>query len=165
MDARYTEVNTYAEQTTGRYLPKTPRFKMSLSPDLHTHLANGAMLRLGVDFTHTAEIFNDVQNTWVLRRPKEDVVDLFAAIVSADGKASLTVGGTNLTDRRFITTGISDDTRGVIYGDYSPPREWYATLGIKIDRRPGALLSTPAPARGSCLMAAHIHPDFLAFKP
>jgi iron complex outermembrane receptor protein len=131
MDAKYTEVNTYAEQTTGRYLPKTPRLKVSLSPDLHTHLANGALLRLGVDFTHTTEIFNDVQNTWVLRRPKEDVVNVSAAIASTDGKASLTIGGTNLTDRRFITTGISDDTRGVIYGDYSPPREWYATVGVK----------------------------------
>jgi iron complex outermembrane receptor protein len=124
-------VNTDAEQTTGRYLPKTPRLKVSLSPDLHARLANGAMLRLGVDFTHTAEIFNDVQNTWVIRRPKEDVVNLSAAIASPDGKASLTVGGTNLTDRRFITTGIQDDTRGVIYGDYSPPREWYATVGVK----------------------------------
>jgi iron complex outermembrane recepter protein len=43
----------------------------------------------------------------------------------------LTLGGTNLTDRRFITTGIQDPARGVIYGDYSPPREWYATVSLK----------------------------------
>jgi hypothetical protein len=43
----------------------------------------------------------------------------------------LTLGGTNLTDRRFPVTGIQDSTRGVIYGDHCPPREWYATVGIE----------------------------------
>lgn len=105
--------------------------KLSLSPDVHTNLPNGALLRFGVDYTHTAEVFNDVQNTWVLRRPKEDTFNLAAAVAAPSGKATLTVGATNLTDRRLITTGIQDFTRGVTYGDYSPPREWYATVGVK----------------------------------
>jgi outer membrane receptor protein involved in Fe transport len=45
MDARYLKVNPFASQTTGPYLPKTPRLKLSLSPDVPTRLWNGATVR------------------------------------------------------------------------------------------------------------------------
>jgi iron complex outermembrane recepter protein len=131
MDAKYTEVNQFAQATTGRYLPKTPRLKISLSPDVHARLANGATIRFGIDYTHTSEIYNDVQDTALLRRPKEDLFNVSSSIVAPDGKLTFTLGGTNLTDRRFITTGQPQVAGGVIFGTYNAPREWYATLGIK----------------------------------
>jgi len=131
MDAHYTEVNQYAQATTGAELPKTPRLKVSLSPDAHTKLANGATLRLGVDFTHTSEMYNDVQNTALLERPKEDLVNASASIVAPNGKLTFTVGGTNISDKRFITTGQPQIAGGVVYGTYNAPREWYATFGMK----------------------------------
>ena len=131
MDAKYTEVNHFAAATTGRYLPKTPKFKVSLSPEAHTKLANGATVRLGVDYTHTSEMFNDVQNTPLLARPKEDLINATASIIAPNGKLTFTVGGTNLTDRRFITTGQPQIAGGVVYGTYNAPREWYASIGMK----------------------------------
>jgi len=131
MDAKYTEVNQFAQATTGPYLPKTPRLKISLSPDVHAHLANGATIRLGVDYTHTSEIYNDVQDTALLRRPKEDLFNASSSIVAPNGKLTFTVGGTNLTDRRFVTTGQPQYAGGVVFGTYNAPREWYATLGMK----------------------------------
>ena len=131
MDAKYTEVNEYARATTGPYLPKTPRLKITLSPTAYTRLPNNATLRLGIDYTHTSEIYNDVQDTWLLRRPKEDMVNASASIVAPGDKVTFTVGGANLTDRRFITTGQENDAAGVIYGTYNAPREWFATIGVK----------------------------------
>ena len=131
MDAKYTEVNQFAQATTGPYLPKTPRLKLSLSPDVHTKLDNGATLRLGIDYTHTSEIFNDVQDTALLRRPKEDMFNVSSSFILPNGKTTLTVGGTNLTDRRFITTGQPQVAGGTVYGAYNAPREWYATVGVK----------------------------------
>jgi iron complex outermembrane receptor protein len=131
MDAKYTEVNQFAAATTGSQLPKTPKLKVSLSPDAHTKLPNGATLRVGVDFTHTSEMYNDVQNTPLLERPKVDMVNASTSLVSPDGKLTFTLGGTNLTDKRFITTGQPQIAGGVIYGTYNAPREWYATIGMK----------------------------------
>ncbi len=131
MDAKYTEVNQFASATTGRYLPKTPKLKVSLSPDAHTKLPNGATLRFGVDYTHTSEMYNDVQNTPLLERPKVDFVNASTSFVAPDGKTTFTVGGTNLTDKRFITTGQPQIAGGVVYGTYNAPREWYATVGVK----------------------------------
>ena len=93
MDAYYTEVNKFAAATTGAELPKTPRWKVSLSPDAHTKLPNGATLRVGVDYTHTSEMYNDVQNTALLERPKVDFVNASASLVAPSGKVTFTVGG------------------------------------------------------------------------
>ena len=131
MDAKYTEISAGAASTTGSELPKTPRLKVSLSPDLHMALANNETLRFGIDFTHTSHMFNDVQNTPLLARPAVDMINASAGIISADGKLTFTVGGTNLGDKRYITTGQPQIAGGVIYGTYNAPREWYATLGMK----------------------------------
>jgi iron complex outermembrane receptor protein len=98
---------------------------------VHTKLPNGATVRLGVDYTHTSEIYNDVQDTQLLKRPKEDMFNASTSLVSPAGKTTFTVGGTNLTDRRFITTGQPQVAGGTIYGSYNAPREWYATVGVK----------------------------------
>jgi iron complex outermembrane receptor protein len=76
-----------------------------------------------VDFTHTSEMYNDVQNTPLLRRPKEDMINSSAALVSPNGKVTFTLGGVNLTDRRFITTGQPQIAGGAIYGTYDAPRD------------------------------------------
>lgn len=132
MDAGYSSVNAAAQGFTGSHLPKTPRLKVSISPDVHTTLASGATLRLGVDYTHTSEMFNDVQNTALLARPKVDMINASTSVVTPDGKLTFTVGGTNLTDKRYITTGQPQIAGGVIFGTYNAPRSWYATLGMKL---------------------------------
>ena len=131
MDAKYTEISAGASGTTGSALPKTPKLKVTISPDLHAKLVNGGTLRFGVDYTHTSEMFNDVQNTPLLSRPKVDMFNASIGIISPDGRLTFTLGGTNLGDTRYITTGQPQIAGGVIFGTYNPPREWYATLGMK----------------------------------
>jgi len=131
MDAYYRSINPAAVAFTGSALPKTPRLKISVSPDVHTNLGNGSLLRFAVDYSHTSHMFNDVQNTPLLARPDVDMVNASASIANASGKVTFTVGGTNLTDKRYVTTGQPQIAGGVIFGTYNPPREWYATLGMK----------------------------------
>jgi len=131
MDAYYNSINSAASTFTGDALPKTPRLKLSASPDVHTTLGSGATLRLAAAYSYTSHMFNDVQNTPLLARPDVNMVDLSGSIISPSGKTTLTVGGTNVTDKRFVTTGQPQIAGGVIFGTYNAPREWYATLGIK----------------------------------
>jgi iron complex outermembrane receptor protein len=84
-----------------------------------------------VNYTYTTEIFNDVQNTALLRRPGFGMADVSLGISSPSGQYSLQVGGTNLTDKRYLTTGQPQDAGGAVYGTYNAPREWYATLSAK----------------------------------
>jgi iron complex outermembrane recepter protein len=132
MDAYYTTISQFAVATTGPVLPKTPRWKAAVSPDVHTKIANGGTLRAGVDYTFTSKMFNDVQNTSLLSRPDVNMVDASASYVSPSGKVTLTLGGTNITDKRYITTGQPQFAGGVVFGTYNAPREWYASFGLKL---------------------------------
>jgi iron complex outermembrane receptor protein len=44
----------------------------------------------------------------------------------------LTLGGTNLTDERKLSSGFSQPGTGILSGTYSRGREWYATFGYKL---------------------------------
>jgi iron complex outermembrane receptor protein len=131
IDAAYTEILAGAIGSTGPVLPKTPKWKMSVSPDVHTRLNNGATVRLGLDYSHVGKMYNDVQNTELIARRKSDVLGASAGITSEDGKRTFTVGGTNITDQRYLTTGQPQYAGGVVYGTYNAPREWFATLDFK----------------------------------
>jgi iron complex outermembrane receptor protein len=117
--------------TLSSLLPKTPRWKYSLSPTYTTGLPNGASLRLGIDFTHTSEIANDAINTSLLMRPVSNIMNASLTYASPEDRYEFTVGGTNITDDRFLTTGNQDTTASIIYGTYNPPAEWYLTGRVK----------------------------------
>jgi iron complex outermembrane receptor protein len=117
--------------TTSSLLPKTPRWKYSLSPSWKTPLPNGGSLRFGVDFTHTSTIANDSINTSLLMRPSTDLLNVSATYAAAEDRYEFSVGGTNVTNDRFLTTGNQDTTASIIYGTYNPPAEWYVTGRVK----------------------------------
>jgi iron complex outermembrane receptor protein len=117
--------------TLSSLLPKTPRWKYSLSPTYRAGLPNGASVRLGLDFTHTSMIANDAINTSLLLRPDTNLLNVSLTYASPDERYQLTVGGTNVTDDRFLTTGNQDTTSSIIYGTYNPPAEWYVTGRVK----------------------------------
>jgi iron complex outermembrane receptor protein len=117
--------------TLDSQLPKTPKLKYSLSPAYKAGLAAGGSLRFGVDFTHSSEVFNDAINTSLLRRPQTNVLNASVTYASALDKYELVVGGTNITNERYLTTGNQDTTAGIIYGTYNAPDEWYVTGRVK----------------------------------
>ena len=52
-------------------------------------------------------------------------------VTSPSGKATFTIGGTNITDKRYITTG-QPQFAGVVLGTCNAPREWYASFALKL---------------------------------
>jgi outer membrane receptor protein involved in Fe transport len=113
-------------------LPKTPKWKFTFDPQYDLHLANDAILRFIPTFTYTSDLFNDSLNTPELHRPSTRMVDASVHYVSPSGQYDLAVGGTNLTDDRFITAGSPNYGAGEVGGYYNDPREWYVTLRLKL---------------------------------
>jgi iron complex outermembrane receptor protein len=85
-----------------------------------------------VDYTRTAELFNDSLNTPELKRPA--TTSLGASIhYSAPSDAwELVLGGTNLTNDRWLTTGSINLAAGEKVGTYNPPSQWYLTARVKV---------------------------------
>lgn len=114
----------------GAALPKAPKWKFNISPRYETYVGSGKIVFLA-DFTHTSSLRNDTEGTLLLIRQPTDVVNASIGYEHPDGHWTLTVGGTNITNERYIVTGQAQIAGGEIYGTYNRPAEWYARLGLK----------------------------------
>jgi iron complex outermembrane recepter protein len=112
-------------------LPKTPKYKMTFYPEYDLLLPNDTSLRAIVAFTYTAEMFNDSLNTPELRDPATRMLDASVHYLWSDSKYDLALGGTNITNDRFITTGSPNIGAGELGGTYNEPAEWYLQLTAK----------------------------------
>ncbi len=113
-------------------LPKTPEYKFSVSPTWDIHLVNDNTLRLEADYIVTAHMYNDGPNTALLYRPATHLLNAGIHYLPAGGHYEVIVGGTNLTDDRYLTVGSVNYTAGEVVGSYNAPTAWYATLRLKM---------------------------------
>lgn len=119
-----------AGAVVGSSLPKTPKFQANISPRYELALGNGAKIVFLADWTHASSLSNDVAQTFLLQRQAVELVNGSISYTSADKHWSLTVGGNNITDARYITAGQNNAAGGAIYGTYNRPATWYARLGV-----------------------------------
>jgi iron complex outermembrane receptor protein len=117
--------------TAGDRLPKTPRLKLNLSPRYTVHVGNDASIVTNVDYTYTSSLFNNTENTPELERDAVSMLNASLTYQAHSDAWSLTAGGTNLLNERYLTTGQFQPGGGIIYGTYSRPVEWYFKLGLK----------------------------------
>ncbi len=113
-------------------LPKTPEYKFSVSPTWDIHLMSDNMLRLQADYIVTAHMYNDGPNTALLYRPATHVLNAGIHFLPQSQHYEFIVGGTNLTDDRYLTVGSTNGAAGEVVGTYNAPRQWYATLRLKM---------------------------------
>ncbi|MEJ0005737.1 MAG: hypothetical protein WDM77_04955 [Steroidobacteraceae bacterium] len=76
-------------------------------------------------------MFNDSLNTPQLRRPASRILDASVHYISPDERYDLALGGTNITNDRFITTGSPNIGAGEVGGTYNEPAEWYLQVTAK----------------------------------
>ncbi len=119
---------------TDARLPKTPKWKFTFDPEYDYSLANEATIRFLPIFTYTSELWNDALNTPLLRRPATREFDASLHYVSPNGEYDFAVGGTNLTNDRYITGGAVNYGAGVAQGYVNAPREWYATVRVTLEK-------------------------------
>lgn len=115
----------------GASLPKTPSWKTNIGPRYEAKLGNGGSLIFLADWSHTSSAWNDSGRTYLLRRPATDLINASVSYQEPGGNWSLTLGGTNLTDDRYLTSGGANVAAGTFFGTYNRPREWYARFGFK----------------------------------
>jgi iron complex outermembrane receptor protein len=109
-------------------LPKTPKFKGSLGPQYVLDLPNAAAVQFNVDYTYVTHEFNDIGNTWQLERPDLSLVNAVATYRAPSKLWELALGGTNITDKRYVVSGQNQGGLAVVDASYNAPRQWYATV-------------------------------------
>ncbi|WP_321389464.1 TonB-dependent receptor [Emcibacter sp.] len=130
-DAKYTYIDPrVAGISTESVLPKTPEWMINISPSYELSLANGGSLLFNVDYTHTTSLYNDTENTELLKRPAVDNLNASITYREPNEHWDLVFGGTNILDERYLITGQAQLAGGQTYGTYNRPAEWYAKLRV-----------------------------------
>jgi iron complex outermembrane receptor protein len=109
-------------------LPKTPKFKANVGPEYLMHLPNSSELQFNADWTYVTKEYNDIGNTWQFARPAMSLVNASATYRASNDFWELTVGGVNITDKRYIVFAQNQGGLANLYGTYDAPAEWYATV-------------------------------------
>ena len=111
--------------------PRTPRFNAAAAA-AYTVEIGLASLTGRIDWIYEGASFADIQNTPVLRKPASNRWNARLTYQSGDGNWDVSVYGLNLSDERYIISGLSLlDSFGHAEGTYNRPREW----GMSVTRR------------------------------
>jgi iron complex outermembrane receptor protein len=115
----------------GGELPKTPKTKYNLSPRYELGIGERGSIVFLADYTRVGKMWNDTERTFLLRRDATDLLNASIGYQNPDDTWELILGGTNLTDERYLVTGQAQIAGGQIYGTWNRPREWYLTLRFR----------------------------------
>ena len=77
-------------------------------------------------------MYNDSLNTILMKRPATHNLDASIRYTSPTGLYEVVLGGTNLTNDRYLTLGSINLAAGEVTGTYNAPREWYLGVRAKI---------------------------------
>jgi outer membrane receptor protein involved in Fe transport len=87
--------------------------------------------RAALQYTYTTSLYNDTENTPLLRRPATGMLD-GSISYAADSGWTLTAGGTNLRNDRFLIAGAAQPSVLGYFGTYNEPREWYVQVRVSL---------------------------------
>ena len=126
IDAEYDELNlptTNVAQAISlkTKLPNTPETTVNISAD-YTHPLPWGSLIVRSDYRYTDDLYNDAQNSPFLYQDGYHTFN--ASLTFSTGNWDFSVFGTNLTDKRFITSGDSNFGLGFHEANYNRPREF-----------------------------------------
>ena len=128
IDAQYTELSPGTQLQKGFLFFNTPKESASLTADYTVPVRSDREIVLHGDYSFRTKVANDAENTPELMAKAQSLVSAAITLRQDDGKWRATLGGHNLTDRRYVISGQNQAGIGYIAGTYSRPREWYATV-------------------------------------
>jgi iron complex outermembrane recepter protein len=119
-----------AGAVVGAQLPKTPELEINISPRLELDTGNGGQVVIVGDYSHASHSYNDVARTYLLTRAATDIFNASITYHAPDRNWYASVGGNNITNERYLTTGQNNAAGGSVYGTYNRPGTWYVRLGF-----------------------------------
>ncbi|HET6629981.1 MAG TPA: TonB-dependent receptor [Woeseiaceae bacterium] len=136
LDAEYTGFDPL--DSIGLVLPlelsdkfvNTPEWSLNAAVDYTIPLGNAAGdMSLRGDWSYRSAVANDAINTPELIQDGYSLVNARITYTAPGETWELSVFGTNLTDERYITSGVADvPSFGLVEATWARPREWGATV-------------------------------------
>lgn len=107
----------------------TPDFSSSVAADITFPLGEDkARLLFHIDMVNKSEVYNDVENTAILRQPGLTLLNTSLSLEGPNRDWKVTLGGSNITNEAYLVGGYNNPGVGIIYGTYARPAEF--NLGV-----------------------------------
>jgi iron complex outermembrane receptor protein len=132
LDGKYTKLDpTVTAVTLDSTLAKTPKWTFTVGADYGVDLG-GVVATARVDYSYRAKVQNVANDLEILAQPGFSLWNATLRLEPSAADWSVTLFGTNLSDKRYITNGLSAlDSLGPADVSYGRPREW----GVRLDYR------------------------------
>jgi iron complex outermembrane recepter protein len=131
LDAKFTELDPQVtEIRLDSRLQNTPSWSINGALDYTSPAATWGTLNARLDWSYTSKVYNDTPNTPELVQPSLHLFNAAMRYISPNETYEVALGVTNLTDKRYITSGFADiGFTGYVEGVWARPRT--ATLTVK----------------------------------
>jgi iron complex outermembrane recepter protein len=137
-NARYTQLDASVVSsgvTLSDKFIETPKWTAELSSTYTWDLPMGATLAWEVDDSYKSTIYHSIQNFPTLITNPYSIVNTRFTYTTPSGLIDISIFGTNLTNKIYLTNGVGIASLGFDEGYYSRPIEW--GLSFKKRFRPG----------------------------
>ncbi|MBA2238487.1 MAG: TonB-dependent receptor, partial [Lysobacter sp.] len=132
LDAKYDEfLFAGADIADEQEFTNAPEFSGALNLEYRTDLASGGNLstRLGYSYQDDVVATTEILRTGARPITQEGYGLLSAGVIwKSGGPWSVSLQGTNLTDKEYLTTGYNIGVLGILTGFYGAPRQYQATV-------------------------------------
>ena len=128
LDAKYDEfMSGGVNIAKTQYFTNAPKYSGALNVEWRTDLAGGGNLSARATYSYQSEVW---PTTDLSKEIRQDGYGLLSAgvIWKLDDAWSLSLQGTNLTDKAYRTTGYNIAAYGVLTGFYGAPRQVQASV-------------------------------------
>lgn len=126
LDARYKELDSGVTSITlDSELVKTPKWSVNVGGEYTAWLTRELGATLRADYSYRSTTQHVADNNPLLEQEPYGLLNLRLTLAPAEGPWSLAVFATNVTDKLYISNGLSQfDTLGTTDVTYGRPREW-----------------------------------------
>jgi len=131
LNAKYDEFITQGVNVaSSQKFTNAPHFSGAVNLEYRTGLANGGNLSARVGYSYQSEVWPTTDLSPDIRQDGYGLVNA-GVIWKVNPDWTLSLQGTNLTDKAYRTTGYNIPVLGVLTGFYGPPRQY--TLSARYD--------------------------------
>jgi iron complex outermembrane receptor protein len=124
-DAKYVSLNPGATVTLNDKLPKTPKWTGNIAARYDIALGDLGTLSIGGNLAFRSKFYNETTNDELVAQKSYALLGARVTFVPASGGFEVSLFGTNLTDKRYKTNGITSlGSLGTSDASFGPPREW-----------------------------------------
>ncbi|SFG47177.1 iron complex outermembrane recepter protein [Novosphingobium sp. CF614] len=132
LDGKYLQLDSGVSFPLTAKLPETPRLSLNASIEHTVNLASGGRILLRADGTYRSKTYKDPNNVEAIAQRPYALLNGRIAYTLPGDKVTFAGYVTNLTDKRYIVSGLDISTTFSMYEAYfGRPREW----GVEVSAR------------------------------